>query len=103
MLLLEAPFSSITDVASHHFFYLPTKFLLKDRYNSIEKINEIVVPILFVHGDLDSVVPWKFGKRLFDAAPQPKELLLIEGANHNDLYEFGASEDIIEYINRINR
>ena len=102
-LVLEAPFSSMTDVATHHFFYLPTRILLKDHYNSIGKINEITAPIFFVHGEMDSVVPWKFGKRLYDAAPQPKELLLIENANHNNLYEFGASNAIIKFIERINK
>jgi hypothetical protein len=102
-LVLEAPFSSMTDVATHHFFYLPTRFLLKDHYNSIGKINEIIAPIFFVHGEMDTVVPWEFGKRLYDAAPQPKELLLIENANHNNLYEFGASNAIIKFIERINK
>jgi len=102
-LVLEAPFSSMTDVATHHFFYLPTRFLLKDHYNSIGKINEITAPIFFVHGEMDTVVPWKFGKRLYDVAPQPKELLLIENANHNNLYEFGASNAIIKFIERINK
>ena len=102
-LVLEAPFSSMTDVATHHFFYLPTKFLLKDHFNSIGKINEITAPIFFVHGELDSVVPWEFGKRLYDVAPQPKELLLIESANHNNLYEFNASNAIIDFIERINK
>ena len=102
-LVLEAPFSSMTDVATHHFFYLPTRFLLKDHYNSIGKINEITAPIFFVHGEKDSVVPWKFGKRLYDVAPQPKELLLIENANHNNLYEFGASNAIIKFIEKINK
>ena len=101
-LILEAPFSSMTEVAAHHYFYLPTRFLLKDHYNSIGKINEITTPILFVHGELDSVVPWKIGKRLYTAAPQPKELLLIKPANHNNLYDFGASNAIIEFIERIN-
>jgi len=102
-LVLEAAFSSMTEVATHHFFYLPTRFLLKDHYNSIGKINEITAPIFFVHGEMDTVVPWKFGKRLYDAAPQPKELLLIENANHNNLYEFGASNAIIKFIERINK
>ena len=102
-LVLEAPFSSMTEVAAHHYFYLPTKFLLKDNYNSIGKINEIAAPIFFVHGERDSVVPWKFGKRLYDVAPQPKELLLIENANHNNLYDFGASTDIIKFIERMNK
>ena len=102
-LVLEAPFSSMTDVATHHFFYLPTKFLLKDHFNSIGKINEITAPIYFVHGELDRVVPLKFGKRLYDVAPEPKELLLIGNANHNNLYDFGASNSIIKFIEKINK
>ena len=51
----------------------------------------------------DSVVPWNFGKRLYDVAPEPKELLLIGNANHNNLYDFGASNSIIKFIEKINK
>ena len=100
-LILEAPFSSLTEVAAHHYFYVPTNLLLKDRYESLTKIEQIVSPILFIHGGRDKVVPWKFGKKLFDAAPKSKELIFIPKAGHNDLYEFGANQRISEFIAKL--
>lgn len=97
-LILEAPFSSIAEIAAHHYFYLPTTLLLKDKYESIKKINEIVSPIYFVHGKQDRIIPWKFGKKLFEAAPDSKDLLLIPDAGHNNLYDFGVSRNIVEFI-----
>ena len=98
---MEAPFYSLVEVAAHHYFYVPTNLLLKDRFESLNKIEQIVSPILFIHGERDKVVPWKFGKKLFDAAPGPKELLLIREAGHNDLYDFGVSQLVREFIIQI--
>lgn len=97
-LILEAPYSSIIDIAAHHYFYLPTTLLLKDKYDSIKKIKEIVSPIYFIHGERDRIIPWRFGKKLFDLAPEPKDLLLITDAGHNNLYDFGVSRKIIKFI-----
>ena len=100
-LILEAPFSSLLDVSAHHYFYVPTKLLLKDRFESEIKIREIIAPILFIHGERDKVVPLKFGMELFNAAPEPKELLLIPEAGHNDLYEYSVDQKIKEFIARL--
>ena len=101
-LVLEAPFSSIPEVAGHHYFYLPVSLLIKDRFDSIKKINEITSPIFFIHGERDKIIPWRYGKRLYQAASEPKELLLMPDASHNNIYDYGAGPKIIEFIRKWN-
>ncbi len=86
--VLEAPYSSVAEVAQHHYWYLPAKWLILDKWNSVAWVNQLSVPLLVVHGERDRVIPARFGKRLFAAAREPKELLLHPDAGHNDLLTF---------------
>ncbi len=97
-LVLEAPFSSMVDVAAHHFKLFPTGFLVRDKYNSLSKINNIKAPILIIHGEKDHTIPYSLGRKLYDAAPRPKEFYGIPNAGHNDLYDHGVAAKIIEYL-----
>ena len=53
-LILEAPFTSIADVAQHHYFYLPARYLIKDRFESGERIKRSKAPLLIIHGERSS-------------------------------------------------
>ena len=97
-LILEAPFTSIADVAQHHYFYLPARYLIKDRFDSGERIKRSKAPLLIIHGEKDRVVPWKFGRALFDLAPEPKSFLSVPLASHNNLYEFGTASKVIDFM-----
>ena len=99
-LILEAPYSSILDLAAHHYFYLPTRLLLKDKYDSVNKIKDITSPVYFIHGKQDRIIPIKYSKKLFDAAPEPKDFLLITSGGHNNLYDFGVSQNVIKFIDQ---
>jgi len=83
-LVLRSPFTSVTDVAAHHYWFLPVRRLLWDRFDSLARIGDLRCPLLVVAGDGDSVVPIAFSRRLFDAAPEPKAFVTVAGANHND-------------------
>ena len=96
--ILEAPFSSMIDAAWAHYPFLPIKLLLKDQYNSIEKIQKITSPLMILHGDMDKTVAQKLGIKLFNAANEPKRALWINGAKHNDLYDFDVDQPIIKFI-----
>ena len=91
-LILESVFTSAEDMAGRMFPFLPVKYFIKTKFNSIEKIKNIACPKLFIHGNRDNVVPFKLGKKLFEAAPEPKEFYEIDGADHNDTYIIGGSE-----------
>jgi len=88
-LILETPFTSIRDMAKVALPFLPVWGLVRTRYNSLEKIPEVRVPLLILHGDRDDVVPYEQGRRLFEAANEPKTLYTIRGARHNDTYIVG--------------
>ena len=88
--ILETPFTSVRDVARDKLPFLPIGPLLKTRYDVVEKIRKLSSPLLVLHGDRDEVVPFSHGKRVFDAAPQPKWFYTIAGAGHNDTYRVGG-------------
>jgi len=71
-IILESPFTSIEDSAKIYYPFLPVKFLLKDRFDSISKIQMIKSPIMIMHGVKDDVVPFSMGKKLFEKANSPK-------------------------------
>ena len=75
--------------------------MIKDSYNSLDKINEIQAPILFVHGERDRTVPAEFGRQLFMAAKGQKHMILVPEAGHNNLYDFGVGGKIIEFIESV--
>ncbi len=82
-LVLRSPFTSLGDMARAHYPLVPS-FLLKDRYPVEDQIAAIEVPILVVLGSADSIVPPPLSRRVFEAAPGPKELVEMEGMDHND-------------------
>jgi pimeloyl-ACP methyl ester carboxylesterase len=85
--ILESPYTSIAEVAQSHYWYLPAKWMVLDKWDSMAHIGRIRAPLLVVHGARDRTVPTRYGRRLFAAAPEPKELFILESAAHNDLYE----------------
>jgi fermentation-respiration switch protein FrsA (DUF1100 family) len=83
-LILRSPFTSLVAAARTHYPWIPVSLLLKDRYPSDELIGSIDVPTLVVFGGADSIVPPSQSRAIYDAAPGPKGLVVIEGADHND-------------------
>lgn len=96
--VLEAPFSSMSDAAASHYPYIPVKYLLRDTYDSMSKIDTIASPLYLFHGSRDKTVPQALGRRLFDAAREPKKADWIDGAGHNDLYDFSAAQNVIAFV-----
>lgn len=93
-LVLRSPFTSLPDVASVHYPFLPTSVLLWDRYPNLERLREIDVPVLVVAGSADSVVPLAQSQQVYESAAGPKEFLTIEGADHND-FELTAGKQLV--------
>ncbi len=98
-LVLEAPFTSIADVAQAHYWYLPARWLLHDKWESLGRIRGVASPILVVHGERDRVIPTRFGRRLFEAAPEPKTALYLPSAGHNDVWNYPeARRAILDFV-----
>ena len=83
-LVLRSPFTSMTDVGSHHYSILPVRLLLRDRYAAIDVIAQVRAPLLVIAGDADGIVPLEQSRRVHDAARSPKAFVVIQGADHND-------------------
>ena len=83
-LVLRSPFASLAEVGQLHYPLVPVSLLLRDRYGSAALAGRLTAPLLVVAGDRDRIVPAGHSRRLFAAAPQPKRLVMLEGADHND-------------------
>jgi uncharacterized protein len=87
-LIMQSTFTTLEEVLKRHkpFKFLPLHFLLHDQYKSIDKISSLAMPLLFIHGIADGVVPFQMSERLFaKAKATKKELVLIHQADHSDL------------------
>lgn len=90
-LVIESTFTSLADVAAAVAnTSLPVRWLLSQKFDSIDKIADIHMPLLVVHGLDDRYVPPRFSQQLFDAAQEPKHLLLVPGASHNNSLSLGG-------------
>jgi fermentation-respiration switch protein FrsA (DUF1100 family) len=91
-LIIETPFTSLREMGRHHYplLNLTLGWLLRDQFNSLEKIKQIEVPLLIFQGDRDNIVPVDMARRLYTAANEPKNFHLIAGADHNNTYERGG-------------
>ena len=81
-IILESPFTSIENSAKIYYPYLPVKYLLKDRYETINKIKMVKSPIMIMHGEKDDVVPISMGKKLFEKANFPKHSYFTSTDDH---------------------
>jgi len=91
--ILRSAFSSLADVARHHYPIMPIGLLLNERYDSVEMIREVTCPILMLHGQRDTIVPYALARKLFAAAPErsaagvPKQFIDLPHSDHNDVLE----------------
>ncbi len=93
-LILRSPFTSLVAAGRHHYPWLPVSALLKDRFPSDERIAFIDVPTMVIAGDADSIVPVEQSRAIFEGLAGPKRLLIIPGADHNDLALLAGDEMI---------
>jgi hypothetical protein len=92
-LIVESTFTSLADAAAAVTqSVFPIGWLLTQKFDSVEKIGTVDVPVLLVHGREDRYIPARFSEALYAAAAQPKKLLLIEGGTHNSTMRAGARE-----------
>jgi uncharacterized protein len=97
-LILEAPYTSIADIASMRFRFAPVSLLMLDQFRSDQRIAKVTVPLLVMHGTNDPVIPIAFGETLFALAHDPKQFVGFDGGGHNDLDHFGAIETARQFI-----
>lgn len=88
-LIIESAFTSTKDMAKTMFLFHAFSFLLPAHFNNLEKITQINVPKLIIHGENDEIVPFSMGQKLYNTAKFPKYFYRIKGAGHNDTYIVG--------------
>ncbi|WP_194711299.1 alpha/beta hydrolase [Noviherbaspirillum soli] len=91
-LIVESTFTTLADIAkSLSYPWLPLQLLLSQKFDAVDKIAQVGMPVLIVHGTSDRYVPSHFSEKLYAAAPQRKKLLLVEGGTHNNSMRIGES------------
>jgi uncharacterized protein len=91
-LIVESSLTSLRDVAHQTPAYraFPIALLATQHFDSIHKIPHIHIPVLFIHGTADQIVPFFMSEHLFAAANLPKRLVLIPGGHHEDSATIGG-------------
>lgn len=97
-LILEAPYTSIADLAARAFPFLPVRPFVRDSFHSDQRIAQVHAPLLIMHGAKDPAIPLRFGERLFALAHEPKQFVRFPDGGHNDLGNFGAVETARQFI-----
>lgn len=97
-LVLEAPFTSIVDVAAGAYPWLPVRLAMIDRFNSLARIKSVAAPTLILHGERDRTVPVRLGRHLLDHADEPKTGVFFPEAGHTDLHDHGAVDDVMRFL-----
>lgn len=100
-LVLMSTFSSLPDVAAHHMSWLLPRWNMTQRLNSAEKIARYKGPLLQSHGAADEVVPMTSARKLFNAANEPKQLLVIPRAGHNDAISDAFHERLDQFLDTL--
>ena len=99
-IILESPFTSIENSAKIYYPYLPVRYLLKDRYDSISKIKMVKSPIMIMHGEKDDVVPFSMGKTLFEKANSPKHSYFTSADDHMMKFNSELLDEIKNFIEK---
>ena len=108
-MIVESSFPSIQSMSDHHYFGIPTRWLMEVDFNLAEKVRALHVPLLVIHGEQDSIVPMALGRQVFEAAPEPKRWYSVSGADHNDVPFVGGElyfreiDTFIQEVVRIHR
>jgi fermentation-respiration switch protein FrsA (DUF1100 family) len=97
-LILEAPFTSIADIAATAFPFMPARYLVRDHFRSDERIARVKAPLLVMHGEQDFTISISFGEALFARANEPKQFVRFPGGGHNDLDAHGAIDTARHFI-----
>ncbi|MHC4821565.1 MAG: alpha/beta hydrolase [Planctomycetota bacterium] len=101
---VQSTFSSLSSMAMSLYPWMPlASLLVKGSFPSSKRAAALKVPLLVVHGDEDSIIPPSQGRKLHEAATEPKEFLAIPGAGHNDLFMVAGDEYLRSLGERFSR
>ncbi|HEY3049966.1 MAG TPA: alpha/beta fold hydrolase [Polaromonas sp.] len=91
--IVESTFTSIADVvSSSKWGWMPVSLLITQRFEAVRKVGHIGSPLLVVHGDEDQLILPDLGRKLFEAAAQPKQFVLVAGGSHHNTNALGQAQ-----------
>lgn len=93
--IVEGSFTSTRAMVNFQkglFWMFPIDFLLTQRFDSLSKVDRLQMPVLFIHGTADNVVPVEMSKKMFEAAPEPKQLYIVPDGGHTNVAQIGGAE-----------
>ena len=89
-LILESTFSSVVDMAQHHYPFLPVRYISKFKYDSLSLASNIQIPTLMLHSREDNIVPFNLGMKLYDALPGNKSFVEMRGGHNEGFHVSGG-------------
>ena len=101
-IILESPFTSMVDAGKSQYPYFPIKLLLKDKYENDKKIKNIKSPILIMHGEVDKLVPFWMGKKMYELANEPKYSYFSKNDDHMMEYSEDLLNELQKFIDSLN-
>ena len=100
--ILESPFTSMVNMGKKYYPFFPVSLLLKDKFESYKKINNIFVPVLIMHGKVDKIVPYDMGKKMYELANEPKFFYSQEYGDHMVEYDEKLLSALKKFILSLN-
>jgi uncharacterized protein len=97
-LVLDSPFTALSDLAAARHPYLPVRQFIFDRYETITHIAQAKAPVLVLHGELDPIVPFPMGLQVFEAIPGPKRMVSFAEGRHLDHARFGSLDVVLRFL-----
>ncbi len=101
LIIMEAPFTSVADMAQMQFPFLPAGPLTKDKFDSRKALSGSGIPMIWLHGTQDRVIPLTVGQTLYDTYDGPKTAHIIEGGQHNNLWYLGGDAIILKALSNL--
>lgn len=102
-LILDAPFTSAADIGASAYPFIPVRWFIKDSFRSDERIGRVNAPLLVLHGEMDGIIPIRFGARLFTLANEPKQMVRFPSGGHVNLDDHGAPAAVRAFLNGLAR
>ena len=96
-LVLQAPYTSIVERAAEIYWFAPVKFIMLDKFNSIDKIGKVQAPLLIFHGEADPTIPISHGKAMLAAANEPKHAVFFPEVEHNNFDSSIIAQRVLEF------
>ncbi len=100
-LIMRSPFPALAEVGRLQYPYLPVRLLLTDRYPVLDEVREVGVPVLVVAGEEDHIVPPDLSRSVYEAAAEPKRMVVIPGAGHDDAALFAGQrflDEVLQFV-----